>query len=113
MLAATAAAADAGATVIANGIDLPGHPSIVRRPARELAPDSDLGPRRVTVDVGRLDEREVAAALEGGVGLARQALDKELIAAAFLCCQDKVRCVDGSDGRFRPVLSGAGYRDGL
>ena len=43
VLAATAAAADAAATVIANAVDLPGHPGITRRPARDFDPQSDLG----------------------------------------------------------------------
>ena len=41
VLAATAAAADAAATLIANAVNVD-HPSIERRPARDLDPDSDL-----------------------------------------------------------------------
>ena len=52
VLADRAAAADAAATIIANAIDLPGHPAIVRVPACDLAPDSDLGERLVTRAVG-------------------------------------------------------------
>ena len=66
VLARTGAAADAAATLIANAVDLPGHPEIARRPARELAPDSDLGDRLVTVDVGALGDAEIATALEAG-----------------------------------------------
>lgn len=66
VLARTGAAADAAATLIANAVDLPGHPEIARRPARELAPDSDLGDRLVTVDVGALGDGEIAAALDAG-----------------------------------------------
>ena len=55
VLADRAAAADAAATIIANAVDLPGHPAIVRVPACELAPDSDLGDRLVTQAVGRVD----------------------------------------------------------
>ena len=55
VLARTAAQADAAATIIANAVDLPGHPAIVRCPAHDLQPDSDLGARRlVTRDVGEL-----------------------------------------------------------
>src|SRR5690606_41231750 len=39
VLARTGAEADAAATLIANAVDLPGHPAIKRRPARELAPE--------------------------------------------------------------------------
>ena len=41
VLAATAAAADAAATLIANAVNVE-HPAIERRPARDLDPDSDL-----------------------------------------------------------------------
>src|SRR5260370_29537491 len=63
VLAAQAAAADAAATIIANAVDLPGHPAIVRVPARELAPDSDLGDMPVTQGVGELAGEEVNQAL--------------------------------------------------
>lgn len=66
VLARTGATADAAATLIANAVDLPGHPKVARRPARELAPDSDLGDRLVTVDVGALDDDEITTALEAG-----------------------------------------------
>ncbi len=66
VLADSAAAADAAATLIANAVDLPGHPAIVRAPAIELDPDSDLGSRLVTVEVGRLDRQEIGAALARG-----------------------------------------------
>ena len=46
--------ADAAATIIANAVDLPGHPNIIRVRARNLAPDSDLGDRLVTQGVGEL-----------------------------------------------------------
>ncbi len=59
VLAATASAADAAATIIANAVDLPGHPAIARRPARALSPDSDLGTRLVTVGVGALPAAEI------------------------------------------------------
>ncbi|QOZ10243.1 UPF0280 family protein [Bradyrhizobium sp. CCBAU 51765] len=84
VLAATAAQADAAATVIANAVDLPGHPAIIRRPATELQPDSDLGARLVTRDVGELSLDEIAAALESGAERARQLFDRGLIEGAVL-----------------------------
>ena len=68
VLAADAARADAAATLIANAVDLPGHPAISRVPASELEPDSDLGARPVTVEVGPLAPEEVGLALERGSG---------------------------------------------
>src|SRR6266850_3006418 len=59
VLADTAAMADAAATIIANAVDLPGHPNIERVPACELAPDSDLGERLVTQSVGVLSPDDV------------------------------------------------------
>src|ERR1700726_3419855 len=79
VLADRAAMADAAATVIANAVDLPGHPSIVRAPARSLAPDSDLGDRLVTQGVGELSDVEIATALHAGDALARFLIAKGLI----------------------------------
>jgi ApbE superfamily uncharacterized protein (UPF0280 family) len=84
VLAATAAQADAAATVIANAVDLPMHPAIIRKPANELQPDSDLGARLVTRDVGALSHNEIAAALESGAECARHLFDRRLIEGAVL-----------------------------
>ena len=84
VLAATASQADAAATVIANAVDLPGHPAIVRKPANELQPDSDLGGRLVTRDVGHLSRAEITTALESGAECARQLFDRGLIESAVL-----------------------------
>jgi len=84
VLARTAAQADAAATIIANAVDLPGHPAIVRVPANELQPDSDLGARLVTRDVGSLSEREIDDALRAGADRARQLLVAGLIEGAAL-----------------------------
>ncbi len=71
ILAATAAAADAAATLIANAVNAD-HPSIQRRPAHELDPDSDLLDLPVTVSVGRLPHHVIAAALDRGAAEARR-----------------------------------------
>ena len=84
VLAKTAAQADAAATIVANAVDLPGHPAILRVPANELQPDSDLGDRRVTRDVGALTEQEIEEALEAGARRARQLLSAGLIEGAAL-----------------------------
>jgi len=84
VLARTAAQADAAATIIANAVDLPGHPAIVRVPANELQPDSDLGERLVTRDVGALLESEIEDALQAGADRARQLLVADLIEGAAL-----------------------------
>jgi ApbE superfamily uncharacterized protein (UPF0280 family) len=84
VLAATASQADAAATIIANAVDLPGHPAIVRQPANELQPDSDLGARLVTRDVSELSPTEIAAALESGAECARHLFDRGLIEGAVM-----------------------------
>jgi hypothetical protein len=84
VLAKTASRADAAATVIANAVDLPGHPAILRVPANELQPDSDLGGRLVTRAVGRLGEGEMDDALAAGVDRAQQLLAAGLIEGAAL-----------------------------
>lgn len=84
VLARNASQADAAATIIANAVDLPGHPAIVRCPANELQPDSDLGARLVTRDVGELSYAEVELALEAGAACARKLLAAGLIEGATL-----------------------------
>ncbi len=93
VLADRAATADAAATIIANAVDLPGHPRIVRVPARELAPDSDLGKIPVTQAVGELTAMEINVALTRGVTTAESLLQRKLIHAAALCLQGETRVV--------------------
>lgn len=84
VLARNAAQADAAATIIANAVDLPAHPAVRRAPAGSLAPDSDLGERLVTIDVGELLPAEVARALDNGLAIAQELHAKGLIVAAAL-----------------------------
>jgi ApbE superfamily uncharacterized protein (UPF0280 family) len=94
VLARKAAEADAAATIIANAVDLPGiHPAIVRLPAQELQPDSDLGARLVTRHVGPLRRVEIATALEAGADTARALVGAGLIDAAALTLQGDMRVV--------------------
>jgi ApbE superfamily uncharacterized protein (UPF0280 family) len=91
VLARTAAEADAAATMVANAVDLPGHPAVTRRPAREMQTDSDLGDRLVTVAVGALSPGEVAAALDRGLAAAEAFQARGLLVAAALFLQGEVR----------------------
>lgn len=93
VLARTAAQADAAATLIANAVDLPGHPGIGRVPARDRAPDSDLGDRMVTVGVGPLDIDEIDTALDRGAAFAETCLERGLICAALLMLAGQRRIV--------------------
>ncbi|MGL4959683.1 MAG: UPF0280 family protein [Inquilinus sp.] len=93
LLAAGAADADAAATVVANAVDLPGHPAIQRVPARELQPDSDLGDRPVTRGVGPLHPAEIDAALRAGAAMADTLIARGLIRAAALHLAGETRTV--------------------
>jgi uncharacterized protein len=93
VLAASAAEADAAATIVGNAVDLPGHPAIERVPARDIAPDSDLGAIPVTRGVGRLSSSEIEHALEAGARAAEGLREQGLIKAAALCLQGRVRVV--------------------
>ena len=91
VLARTGAEADAAATIVANAVDLPGHPAIERQQACDLAPDSDLGGRLVTVGVGILSPAEVGAALERGLTVAEDLRHRGLIVAAALFLAGQAR----------------------
>jgi len=93
VLADRAAPADAAATIIANAVDLPGHPAIHRVSARELAPDTDLGDRLVTQTVGFLTAAEINDALASGVRTAERLLRIGLIRAAALNLCGETRVV--------------------
>lgn len=99
VLAERASLADAAATLIANAVDLPGHPAVRRVPACELQPDNDLGARLVTRDVGPLSPNEIAAALAAGVAFAEEMLAEGRIAAAALHLAGETRTVGHQFGR--------------
>ena len=94
VLASHAALADAAATLIANAVDLPGHPAINRVPARDLAPDSDLGSRLVTQGVGRLTRSEIHQALSAGIAVAASFQRTGLIHSAALTLQGVIQTVE-------------------
>jgi ApbE superfamily uncharacterized protein (UPF0280 family) len=90
VLAATAAAADAAATLIANAVNID-HPSIERRPARDLDPDSDLLDLPVTINVGPLPQPLIEEALDCGLAEARRLRLRGLIDSAALSLQGSWR----------------------
>lgn len=87
VVAENAAAADVAATLIANAVDLVDHAEILRSPANSLDPDSDLGQRLVTIDVGQLPVSDIANALELGRLEAKAMLNKQHIHGAALLLQ--------------------------
>jgi ApbE superfamily uncharacterized protein (UPF0280 family) len=90
VLAATAAAADAAATLIANAVNID-HPAIERRLARDLDPDSDLGDLPVTVAVGPLPGDAIVEALQRGAVEARRLRLCGLIDSAALSLRGQWR----------------------
>jgi uncharacterized protein len=99
VLAASAPVADAAATLIANAVDIPGHPAILRTPALDLDPQSDLGERRVTVAVGALTTDEIDRALTFGVVEGELWRELGLIEAAALRLGDRTRLVGAPASR--------------
>mgnify|MGYP000269991251 CR=1 FL=1 len=93
VLAADAPTADAAATMIANAVDLPDHPAIIRVPADSLQPDNDLGAHLVTRSVGLLSEADIARAVTRGVRFAETLLEAGRIRAAALHLAGETRLV--------------------
>ncbi|HET9069473.1 MAG TPA: UPF0280 family protein [Amaricoccus sp.] len=91
VLARTAAQADAAATMIANAVDLPGHPAVTRAPANSLQHDTDLGARSVTTAVAPLAPADIARALDSGLAAATAMRTRGLIVAAALFLQGEAR----------------------
>jgi ApbE superfamily uncharacterized protein (UPF0280 family) len=88
VLAPSAAAADAAATIIGNAVDLD-HPGIGRRPASALDPDSDLHEAMVTTAVPTLPPGEIEDALRAGLARATELAQQGLIADAALSLQGR------------------------
>jgi ApbE superfamily uncharacterized protein (UPF0280 family) len=93
VLAATAAQADAAATVIANAVNTD-DAAIVRRPASECKDDSDLGDLPVTVDVPSLAPGAVRDALDAGAACARALQRAGHVWAVVLVCQGRWRRIE-------------------
>jgi ApbE superfamily uncharacterized protein (UPF0280 family) len=95
VLAASGAAADAAATMVANAVDT-AHPAIERRRACDVDDATDLGERLVTVGVGALPGEAVDAALARGAALAARLRADGLIWGAVLALQGRYRVAGGA-----------------
>jgi uncharacterized protein len=93
VLASTAAQADVAATLIANAIDLPNSAKVTRQAACEIAPDSDLRERLVTINVDLLSVTEIQTALNNGEVVATQMQRDGIVAAASLLLAGQKRYV--------------------
>ncbi len=108
ILADSAAAADAAASIVANAVDLPSHRAIRRVPARDVQSDSDLGDRLVTRDVGPLAIPEIDLALARGIAAAHDLARRGLIVGAALNLQGRTRVAGAAAGSLS-----RGEREGL
>jgi hypothetical protein len=109
VLARTAAEADAAATLVANAVDIDS-PVVVRRRARDLDPDSDLGDLPITVSVGALLPAEVGLALEPGLARARDYARRGLIIDAALMLAGETRTLSCHPGICTGGYPGPGVR---
>ncbi|WIY25861.1 UPF0280 family protein [Parasedimentitalea psychrophila] len=93
VLAASAAQADAAATLIANAVDLPGHPAIHRLAADQLQSDSDLGDQPVVTQCQPLSATEIHTALQAGAHRGLDMMHSGHIIAAALFLQGDSRLI--------------------
>ncbi len=82
-IAASAAVADASATVLGNAVNVDS-PLIQRRPARELDPATDIPELLVTTVVGPLPEELQVAALERGIATGRRLVEDGALLGAVV-----------------------------
>ncbi len=94
VVAASAALADAAATLVANAVNVE-HDAVRRAPASMVRDDSDLGERLVTIDVGALPAPLVDEALAAGADFARRCVDEGLAAQVLLSLQGRSSIVAG------------------
>jgi len=93
VLAKDAATADVAATLLANAVNIADCADIIREPASELCPDSDLLDSLVTTHVGTLTQQQRSDALHAGAQLAARFYQRGLITAAYLHLQGETQVV--------------------
>ncbi|MET4577289.1 UPF0280 family protein [Ottowia thiooxydans] len=93
VLAATAAQADAAASIIANAVNV-NDAAIQRQSANTLKDDTDLGERLVTTLVPPLHPNQVQRALDAGEARARALQQAGLVWAVLMVCQEQWRHVE-------------------
>ncbi|MGO4396033.1 UPF0280 family protein [Variovorax sp. M-6] len=107
VLAATAAEADAAATVIANAVNVD-DPGIRRLPASACKDDSDLGDIPVTTDVAVLAPAQVHRALDAGADRAEALQRNGLVWSVVLVCQGQWRVLQPLSSKASPGLPRTG-----
>ena len=96
VLAPSAAQADAAATLVANAVDLPNHPHIIRSAAELIDPDSDLCHRPVVTGYDPLSDHDIAKALNRGLRCAQKMQYRGDIVSAALFLSDDMRLLGQS-----------------
>ncbi len=90
--AADGVSADAAATWIAGQMKLDS-PKVVRRPAKELDPETDIPHLLITQRVDPLTRGEIEKVLIAGEAVARDLIEKKVIRGAFLAVQGNYRWI--------------------
>lgn len=98
VLAGSAATADAAATLIANEVNVRSE-KVLRKPARDIFPDSDLGDRLVTTAVLPLNCSEINSALAAGSAYAESLVRAGTIVSAILRLQGEFAQIGSSTER--------------
>ncbi len=109
ILAATAAAADAAATIVGNAVTAE-HAAITRAPAASLKDDSDLGDILVTQNVGVLPTSLVREALSAGLAVAHDLQRRGAIQAACLTLQGETLLTEATATDMSLLTSAGGGR---
>ncbi|GFE63865.1 UPF0280 family protein [Litoreibacter roseus] len=94
-LARSAALADVSATLIANAVDLPGHPAVTRCAAHEIDDQSDLGAERIVTGCARLTPADCGRALSNGMMLAERWQHRNLISGTAIFLQGHATVTKG------------------
>ena len=97
VVAETAAMADAAATMIANAVDLPGHPAVTRVAATDVESGHELGDTLVTANVGLLEPADIDEALDRGEAFALHCLHQGLISGAVIALAGETRTLDAPE----------------
>jgi len=88
VVAETASLADAAATAVANASSVE-DAQVVRRPAEEVDPYTDIRGLLVTVKAGPLSEAKKSMALEQSIRRAEELISRNVILGAFVAVQGK------------------------
>jgi ApbE superfamily uncharacterized protein (UPF0280 family) len=80
--------ADAAATAVANASRLEDS-AVIRKPAEEIDPYTDIAGLDVTVRVGPLSEKDKQRAIDQSLHRAEELIDNRIILGAFMACQGR------------------------